>query len=143
MNMPNHEFAIVCPKQPHTKACVSSCPCYLHVARIALGAGEKRDFVQRPPRPQDRITFKTADDGELAGYVATIRPHVGNGERFAWVELDNELVGQFRGVPLADIISSDDCGAARRLAASVNDARRLCLTDYSGSLADQLRAVGA
>ncbi|MFJ3047008.1 hypothetical protein ACIPEN_14345 [Herbaspirillum chlorophenolicum] len=105
--------------------------------------GAKRDFVQRPPRPQDRITFKTADDGELAGYVAAIRPHVGNGQRFAWVELDNELAGQFRGVPLVDIISSDDCGAARRQAASVNEARRLCLTDFSGDLADALRSAGA
>lgn len=100
-----------------------------------------RDFVTQPPRTQDRITFNTPDDGVLAGFVAAIRHHLGNGERFAWVELDNELIGQFRGVPLADIISSDDCGGARRQAAAANDARRLCLTDFSGALDDHLRAV--
>lgn len=100
-----------------------------------------RDFVTQPPRTQDRITFNTPDDGVLAGFVAAIRHHLGNGERFAWVELDSELIGQFRGVPLADIISSDDCGGARRQAAAANDARRLCLTDFSGALGDQLRAV--
>jgi hypothetical protein len=102
-----------------------------------------RDFVLRPPRTQDRITFNTPDDGVLAGFVSVIRSHLGNGEKFAWVELDNELAGQFRGVPLVDVISCDDCGAARRHAAAVNDARRLCLADYSGTLADQLRSVGA
>lgn len=100
-----------------------------------------RDFVTQPPRTQDRITFNTPDDGVLAGFVAAIRHHLGNGERFAWVELDNELIGQFRGVPLADIINCDDCGGARRQAAAANDARRLCLTDFSGALGDQLRAV--
>ncbi|MGO0790079.1 hypothetical protein ACTOWA_09445 [Herbaspirillum seropedicae] len=103
---------------------------------------KSRDFVMQPPQSLDRITFNTPDDGVLAGYVSVIRQHLGNGERFAWVELDNEPVGQFRGVPLADIITCDDCGAARRQAAAANDAHRLCLTDYSGTLADQLRAVG-
>jgi hypothetical protein len=101
-----------------------------------------RDFVVKPPRTQDLITFNTPDDGVLAGFVAAIRPHVGNGERFAWVELDNELAGQFRGVPLVDIISSDDCGCARRQAAAVNNANRLCMADFSGNLADSLRALG-
>lgn len=100
-----------------------------------------RDFVTNPPRAHDRITFNTPDDGVLAGFVAAIRQHLGNGERFAWVEMDNELAGQFRGVPLADVISSDNSGIARRLAAAGNDARRLCLADFSGRLADQLRAV--
>jgi len=98
-----------------------------------------RDFVANPPRAHDRITFNTPDDGVLAGFVAAIRYHLGNGERFAWVELDNELAGEFRGVPLADIVGSDDCGSARRFVAAVNDARRLCLADFSGTLADQLR----
>ncbi|MDR6583548.1 hypothetical protein [Herbaspirillum frisingense] len=102
-----------------------------------------RDFMANPPQSQDRITFNTAEDGVLAGFVAAVRHHLGNGERFAWVELDNELAGQFRGVPLVDIISSDDCGGARRLAAAVNDARRLCLADFSGTLADHLRTVRA
>nr|WP_198984132.1 hypothetical protein [Herbaspirillum sp. ASV7] len=100
-----------------------------------------RDFVMNPPWMNDRITFNTPDDGVLAGFIAAIRHHLGNGERFAWVELDNELAGQFRGVPLADIISSDDSGGARQQAAIVNSARRLCLADFSGALADQLRAV--
>ncbi|AON55745.1 hypothetical protein [Herbaspirillum seropedicae] len=109
---------------------------------LITAAGKSRDFVMQPPLPMDRITFNTPDDGVLAGYVAVIRQHLGNGQRFAWVELDKELAGQFRGVPLADIIACDDCGAARRQAAAANDAHRLCLTDYSGTLADQLRAVG-
>jgi hypothetical protein len=29
----------------------------------------------------------------LAGYVSVIRQHLGNGQKFAWVELDNELAG--------------------------------------------------
>lgn len=114
-----------------------------HAKAQATISAPQRDFVAQPPRTQDRITFNTPDDGVLAGYVAAIRPHVGNGERFAWVELDNELAGQFRGVPLAAIVTCDDCGAARRQAAVVNDMGRLCLTDYSGALADRLRAVRA
>jgi len=113
-----------------------------YIAKYFAKLPKQRDFVMEPPRPLDRITFSTPDDGVLTGFVATIRHHVGNGQRFAWVELDNELTGQFYGVPLADIISSDNSGAARRLASAGNDARRLCLTDYSGTLADQLRAAG-
>ncbi|QJQ03937.1 hypothetical protein C798_19920 [Herbaspirillum rubrisubalbicans Os34] len=100
------------------------------------------DFVMQPPQSLDRITFNTPDDGVMAGYVSVIRQHLGNGQRFAWVELENELAGQFRGVPLVDIVSSDDSGAVRRQVAAVNDARRLCLADFSGTLADQLRVVG-
>jgi len=109
---------------------------------IAASSSKPRDFVMQPPQSLDRITFNTPDDGVLAGYVSVIRQHLGNGQRFAWVELDNELAGQFRGVPLADIIGSDNCGPARRQAAAANDSRRLYLTDYSGTLADQLRAAG-
>ncbi len=113
-----------------------------YAAKYFARQTKQRDFVMRPPKPLDRITFNTPDDGVLAGFVAAIRHHLGNGERFAWVELDNELAGQFRGVPLVDIICSDDSGAARRQAAAVSDARRLCLADFSGALADQLRVVG-
>jgi hypothetical protein len=109
---------------------------------VIAAASKPRDFVMQPPQSLDRITFDTPDDGVLAGYVSVIRQHLGNGQRFAWVELDNELAGQFRGVPLVDIITCDNCGPARRQAAAANDARRLCLTDYSGTLADQLRAAG-
>lgn len=99
---------------------------------IAL-ASKPRDFVMQPPQTLDRITFNTPDDGVLAGYVSVIRQHLGNGERFAWVELDNELAGQFRGVPLADIISCDDAGDLRRNASN-RQAKRLYLGDYSSNL---------
>jgi hypothetical protein len=69
-----------------------------------------RDFVALPPAVGDRITFKTSDEGELAGYVAAFRPHLGNGELFAWVELDHQWPGMFRGVPLADIETADGFG---------------------------------
>lgn len=102
-----------------------------------------RDFNLQPPRSHDRITFDTSDDGELAAYVSKLGRHIGNGQLFAWVELDNALPGSFRAVLMSDVKSCDDCGAARRLAAVVNEHRRLCLADFSGTLADQLRAVRA
>lgn len=105
----------------------------------ATPARQPRDFVMRPPQSLDRITFNTPDDGVLAGYVSVIRQHLGNGERFAWVELDNELAGQFRGVPLGDIISCDDAGGIRHKSAGLS--RRLCLADYSGGLNSNLRGV--
>ncbi|MET3433572.1 hypothetical protein ABIC71_003074 [Herbaspirillum seropedicae] len=105
-----------------------------YAAKYFAKQPKQRDFVMEPPHPLDRITFNTPDDGVLAGYVSVIRQHLGNGQRFAWVELDNELAGQFRGVPLADIISCDDEGTARRNAPSCAESRRLCLADYSGVL---------
>nr|WP_198981140.1 hypothetical protein [Herbaspirillum sp. ASV7] len=107
---------------------------------IATATNLPRDFVMQPPQSLDRITFKTPDDGVLAGYVSVIRQHLGNGQRFAWVELDNELAGQFRGVPLADITTCDDGGGVRHCAVANGQSRRLCLADYSGSLANDLRA---
>ncbi|MCP1573651.1 hypothetical protein J2S30_002030 [Herbaspirillum rubrisubalbicans] len=101
---------------------------------VIATTSKPRDFVMQPPRPLDRITFNTPDDGVLAGYVSVIRQHLGNGQRFAWVELDNELAGQFRGVPLVDVISCDDEGIVRRNAPSCAESRRLCLADYSGLL---------
>ncbi|MDR6584664.1 hypothetical protein HBH1_03125 [Herbaspirillum sp. BH-1] len=101
---------------------------------IAATIAHPRDFVLQPPQSLDRITFSTPDDGVLAGYVSVIRQHLGNGERFAWVELDNELAGQFRGVPLADIIGCDDAGAIRRHATDDSCIRHLCLSDYSSRL---------
>ncbi len=98
---------------------------------VIAPASKPRDFVMQPPQALDRITFNTPDDGVLAGYVSVIRQHLGNGERFAWVEVENELAGQFRGVPLADIISSDGQGETRQHITATNDARRLCLVDFS------------
>lgn len=100
---------------------------------VIAPASKPRDFVMQPPQTLDRITFNTPDDGVLAGYVSVIRQHLGNGERFAWVELDNEPAGLFRGVPLTDIISCDDTGDLRRNGSSVQ-AKRLCLGDYSSNL---------
>lgn len=110
---------------------------------LITSTSQPRDFVMQPPQTLDRITFNTPDDGVLAGYVSVIRQHLGTGERFAWVELDNEPVGLFRGVPLADIISCDDAGDGRRHAAVDGASRRLFLADYSGNLADELRTAQA
>ncbi|MDR6740961.1 hypothetical protein J2X56_002985 [Herbaspirillum sp. 1173] len=98
---------------------------------IVASAKEPRDFVMQPPQSMDRITFNTPDDGVLAGYVSVIRQHLGNGERFAWVELENELAGQFHGVPLADIITCDDSGLARRAKSNSTSKRSLSLADFS------------
>ncbi|MRT28336.1 hypothetical protein FYB76_05945 [Herbaspirillum sp. CAH-3] len=104
-----------------------------YAAKYFAKRPKQRDFVMEPPRPLDRITFNTPDDGMLTGYVSVIRQHLGNGERFAWVELDNELAGQFRGVPLADILTCDDAGSLRRNMPN-HEARRLYLSDYSEKL---------
>jgi len=100
-----------------------------------------RDFVTQPPQSLDRITFKTPDDGVQAGYVSVIRQHLGNGERFAWVELDNELAGQFRGVPLANILTCDDAGGVRHGVVANGQLRRLCLADYSAGLPRDCRPL--
>ncbi|EOA03927.1 hypothetical protein HFRIS_014649 [Herbaspirillum frisingense GSF30] len=105
---------------------------------ITTTSSKPRDFVMQPPQSLDRITFNTADDGVLAGYVSVIRQHLGNGERFAWVELDNEPAGLFRGVPLADILTCDDAGDLRRNTPD-REARRLCLSDYSANIIDRGR----
>jgi len=104
-----------------------------YAAKYFARQPKQRDFVMQPPQALDRITFNTPDDGVLAGYVSVIRQHLGNGQRFAWVELDNELAGQFRGVPLADILTCDDAGGTRRNMPN-HEARRLCLSDYSEKL---------
>ena len=69
-----------------------------------------RDFVMSPPVIGDRVTFNTPDDGVLAGFISAFRSHLGNGEVFAWVELDHQWQGMFRGVPLRDIVSADGFG---------------------------------
>jgi hypothetical protein len=51
----------------------------------------------------DRVTFDT-DEGYQAGTVNDLRRDVGNGELHAWVELDQQLPGIFRAVPLAAIM---------------------------------------
>ena len=96
----------------------------------------KRDFVALPPSIGDRITFRTSDDGELAGYIAAFRPHLGNGELFAWVELDHQWPGMFRGVPLSDIETADGFGRGLDLPRSLAtgnalDFRKLYLCDFS------------
>lgn len=108
-----------------------------YAAKYFARQPKQRDFVMLPPQALDRITFTTPDDGVLAGYVSVIRQHLGNGQKFAWVELDNELAGQFRGVPLADILTCDDAGDLRRNTAN-RETKRLCLGDYSGNLGGQL-----
>lgn len=105
---------------------------------VIATASTPRDFVMQPPQTLDRISFNTPDDGVLAGYVSVIRQHLGNGERFAWVELDNEPAGLFRGVPLADILTCDDAGDLRRNNPN-REARRLCLSDYSANIIDRGR----
>jgi hypothetical protein len=107
-----------------------------YAAKYFAKQPKQRDFVMLPPRALDRITFNTADDGVLGGYVSVIRQHLGNGQKFAWVELDNELAGQFRGVPLADIITCDDSGTVRRNNDATGQPRSLCLGDYSASLCE-------
>ncbi|MCI1014987.1 hypothetical protein HWE04_14120 [Herbaspirillum sp. C7C2] len=114
-----------------------------YAAKYFAKQPKQRDFVMLPPQTLDRIMFNTPDDGLLAGYVSVIRQHLGNGQKFAWVELDNELAGQFRGVPLVDIICSDDMGNSRRRAVESGGSRRLYLADYSASLADELRTAQA
>ncbi|MDR9851738.1 hypothetical protein [Herbaspirillum huttiense] len=98
---------------------------------VIIPASKPRDFVMQPPQTLDRVTFNTPDDGVLAGYVSVIRQHLGNGERFAWVELENEPAGLFRGVPLADIITCDDSGLARRAESDSTSKRSLSLADFS------------
>jgi hypothetical protein len=99
----------------------------------------KRDFVALPPAVGDRITFNTSDEGELVGYIAAFRPHLGNGELFAWVELDHQWPGMFRGVPLGDIQSADGFGRGLDLHRSLvtgnrqsGSTRYLC--DFSSAL---------
>ncbi|UWE18061.1 hypothetical protein [Herbaspirillum huttiense] len=110
---------------------------------VIATTGKLRDFVTQPPQSLDRITFNTPDDGVLAGYVSVIRQHLGNGERFAWVELDNELAGQFRGVPLADILTSDEGETMRNSSSTTTKARPLCLADYSALLIHQTESSEA
>jgi|SRR5450830_678313 len=78
-----------------------------------------RDFVMHPPVIGDRVTFNTPDDGVLAGFVSAFRSHLGNGEVFAWVELDHQWQGMFRGVPLRDIASADGFGRGLDLGRSL------------------------
>jgi hypothetical protein len=108
-----------------------------YAAKYFAKQPKQRDFVILPPQPLDRITFNTPDDGVLAGYVSVIRQHLGNGQKFAWVELDNELAGQCRGVPLAAILTCDDAGDLRRNTAN-RGGKRLCLSDYSCNLGDEI-----
>ena len=56
----------------------------------------------RPVSIGDRVTFDT-DEGYQAGTVNDLRRDVGNGELNAWVELDHQLAGMFRAVPLGAI----------------------------------------
>src|SRR5450830_194103 len=90
-----------------------------------------RDFVMHPPVIGDRVTFYSPDDGVLAGFVSAFRSHLGNGEVFAWVDLDQEWAGMFRGVPLRDIESADGFGCSLGNAMASGDFRRQYLCDFS------------
>jgi len=92
-----------------------------------------RDFVVNPPAVGDRVTFNTPDDGVLAGFVSAFRSHLGNGEVFAWVELDHQWQGLFRGVPLRDIESADGFGRGLDLGRSLatGNFREQYLCDFS------------
>ncbi|PFH10841.1 hypothetical protein BCF11_3275 [Collimonas sp. PA-H2] len=59
---------------------------------------------------RDRVTFDT-DEGIQAGYVNDLRRDLGNGELHAWVEVDHQLPGCFRAVPVSAILTSDPVGA--------------------------------
>ncbi|SFB12586.1 hypothetical protein SAMN04515620_11973 [Collimonas sp. OK607] len=56
---------------------------------------------------RDRVTFDT-DEGIQAGYVNDLRRDLGNGELHAWIEVEHQLPGCFRAVPLSDILTSDE-----------------------------------
>ncbi|GAC1317435.1 MAG: hypothetical protein NVSMB28_04970 [Collimonas sp.] len=58
---------------------------------------------------RDRVTFDT-DEGIQSGYVNDLRRDLGNGELHAWVEVDHQLPGCFRAVPVSDILTSDQVG---------------------------------
>ncbi|MEM4987658.1 tyrosine-type recombinase/integrase [Collimonas sp. H4R21] len=58
---------------------------------------------------RDRITFDS-DEGIQAGYVSDLRRDLGNGELHAWVEVDHQLPGCVRAVPVSDILTSDQVG---------------------------------
>lgn len=58
---------------------------------------------------RDRVTFDS-DEGIQAGYVSDLRRDLGNGELHAWVEVDHQLPGCFRAVPVSDILTSDQVG---------------------------------
>jgi hypothetical protein len=58
---------------------------------------------------RDRVTFDT-DEGIQAGYVNGLRRDLGNGELHAWVEVDHQLLGCFRAVPISDILTAERVG---------------------------------
>src|SRR5450830_1314253 len=93
----------------------------------------KRDFVTLPPTIGDRITFNTPDDGLLGGFVSAFRSHLGNGEVFAWVELEGSWTGTFRGVPLRNIETADGFGRNGHLhqAMTTDEFRRQYLCNFS------------
>lgn len=104
--------------------------------KVTSNAVIKRDFVMMPPAIGDRVTFNTPDDGMLAGFVSAFRSHLGNGEVFAWIELDHPWPGMFRGVPLRDIETADDFGRGLDLPRSLVtkngvEFHKMYLCDYS------------
>lgn len=95
-----------------------------------------RDFVATPPAIGDRVAFNTPDDGVLAGFVSAFRSHLGNGEVFAWVELDHQWQGMFRGVPLRDIVSADGFGRGLDIGRSLatGNPRASYICDFSSKI---------
>ena len=57
----------------------------------------------------NRVTFDS-DDGVLAGFVNDLRRDLGNGEPYAWIEIDHQWRGMFRAVPLSAILTSERIG---------------------------------
>jgi len=102
----------------------------------------RRDFNLHPPRPLDRITFSTADEGVQGGYVSMLSRHIGNGQRFAWVEMDAALPGAFRAVLLTDVLTCDDAGISPGGVATMPTARRRYLGDFSNQIDDAWQAGG-
>lgn len=57
----------------------------------------------------NRVTFDS-DDGVLAGFVNDLRRDLGNGEPYAWVDIDHQWRGMFRAVPLSAMLTSERIG---------------------------------
>jgi len=77
---------------------------------------------------RDRVTFDT-DEGVQAGYVNDLRRDLGNGELHAWVEVDHQLPGCFRAVPISEILTSDQIGPPSTVYICIDPAARL--SDFS------------
>ncbi|NKI68115.1 hypothetical protein GN109_01675 [Collimonas pratensis] len=55
---------------------------------------------------RDHVTFDT-DEGIQTGFVNGLRRDIGNGELYAWIELDHQWPGIFHAVPVSAILTTD------------------------------------